>query len=83
MRKQIRPTAALVFCGLQLILGGCSSNTESMFFNCKLEIDENRQKVRKMGHYSYSYDSYSNCMRPFYLMRDLEEWKPSETPANP
>ena len=83
MRNHLTCGAVVALCALQFLWGGCSSSTEGGFMECKLDIDENRQKVRKIGHYSYSYESYRECMRPLYLKRDLEEWKPLPTPANP
>ena len=55
---------------------------EEAFIECKLNIDENRQEVRKTGHYSYRYDSYRDCIRPFRLKRDLEEWEPPKSSSH-
>ncbi len=83
MQNQLARGAVIALCALQFLWGGCSSNSGDLFTECKFEIDENRQKVREIGHHSYSYESYRECMRPFYLKRDLKEWKPAQTPANP
>ena len=72
----------MAFAVLSLLLmmgGGCSMSLEEVYMECKLNIDENRQEVRKTGHYSYRYDSYQDCMRPSRLKQDLEAWEPPES----
>lgn len=46
------------------LMGGCGSSLEEMFVECKQGIDANRLVVREIGHYSYSYPRYRECMRP-------------------
>ena len=83
MQNHLARGAVLALCALQFLWGGCSSSAGGGFMECKLDLDENRQKARAIGHYSYSYESYRECMRPFYLKRDLEERKLAQPPANP
>ncbi len=41
-----------------------------------MNIEQSRKEARKMGHYSYRYDDYIECVRPYNLRKDIEEWQP-------
>ncbi|MBF0288894.1 MAG: hypothetical protein HQM14_13845 [SAR324 cluster bacterium] len=61
---------------LLIILQGCDSILKNYYHDCKSDIEYYRKAIRKIGHYSYRYDDYTECIRPFHLQRDIEEWQP-------
>lgn len=75
-----------------LMLVACSPSTEEVYLSgyseCKINIDQGRRDSRKMGHYSYAHESYNECMKPYRLQKDLQDWqypqrRKSPHPAQP